>query len=102
MDGTHWEDDRVARRNLAGVLVGALSGLLLAVLLVYSWTAPGDRWPLLLGLIGAAAGALLGRLLATTVTPEEIEPTVSNRPFVGSHTPDDDTAPDPAPAPRKL
>jgi hypothetical protein len=92
MDGTRWEDDRVGRRDLTGLLVGALAGFALALLLSATWTAPDQRWALLMdSLIGAAAGALLGRLLAGTVTPEEIEPHASNRPFVGGHSPDDDT-----------
>ena len=32
MDETHWEDDRVARRNLAGALVGGLAGFALVAL----------------------------------------------------------------------
>jgi hypothetical protein len=95
MDGTRWEDDRVSRRDWTGMLVGALTGFVLALLLSSLWTDPDQRWALLMdGLIGAAAGVLLGRLLAGTVTPDEIEPHASNRPFVGGHSPDDDSTTD--------
>ncbi len=102
MDRTRWEDDKVARRDFTGVLVGALAGFALALLLSATWTPPDQRWALLMdGLIGAAAGALLGRLLASTVTPDEVEPHASNRPFVGGHSPDDDTTTD-GPHPRPV
>jgi hypothetical protein len=101
MDGTHWEDDRVARRDLAGGLVGGLAGFALVALVSTTWIAPGERWPLLLALAGAAIGALVGRLLARTITPDEIEPHASNRPFVGTRAPDDDSAlPEPPPVGR--
>jgi hypothetical protein len=88
-------DDRAARRDLAGVLVGGLLGLVAGLLVGSLWmdSELAARVGLVVtSMLGAAAGAVLGRALARRISADEVEPRGEHRPFVGGHSPDDDSA----------
>jgi hypothetical protein len=86
------DDDRAARRDLAGVLVGGLTGLPVGLLLGLRFPGPAQPVALIVaGMLGAALAAVLGRWLARRISADEIEPHASNRPFVGGHSPDGDS-----------
>jgi hypothetical protein len=90
MSASQYEDDRTQRRNRAGVASGLAAGAGVGVL-VGTFTWPGV---FVLGAIGAVAGGLGGRLLASHISPEEWDPALSHRPYVGANSPDDDIAHD--------
>jgi hypothetical protein len=82
----HEEDDRARRRDRAcmtsGALTGAGTGVLAAAL-----TGPSG---LFLGLVGALAGGIIGRLVANHISADEWDPLDGERPYVGTNSPDDD------------
>jgi uncharacterized membrane protein YeaQ/YmgE (transglycosylase-associated protein family) len=87
------QDDRAARRDLAGVVVGGLVGLVMGLLVGSLWMdgePVGRAMVVVAGMLGAAAGAVLGRSLAHRISADEVEPRGEHRPFVGAHSPDDD------------
>jgi hypothetical protein len=98
-------DDRVERRNLTGLAAGASSGGTLGLLLAATFAQPVSAVLAVISVIlGAAAGALLGRWVAGRVSIDDWDPRASDRPFVGIHTPDEDDTPEAPPrgmAPRQ-
>jgi outer membrane lipoprotein SlyB len=66
----------------SGALTGAGTGVLAAAL-----TGPSG---LVLGLVGAVAGGFIGRMVARHISADEWDPLESERPYVGTNSPDDD------------
>jgi hypothetical protein len=62
-----------------GVAMGTVVGLILPGVAAISG-----------GFVGVALGCLAGRLLARQVSIYELDPNVTNRPYVGAQSPDAD------------
>jgi hypothetical protein len=84
------EDDRADRRDRTGVATGALVGSTLGLGLATTLAHPAMAALSTLG--GALLGALAGKLIASRVSVDDWDPRASDRPWVGMHTPDDDSA----------
>jgi hypothetical protein len=88
---THAEhgDDREDRRVLTGLGGGALVGGTLG--LVLGTTLVDPLIGAVAALAGAAGGAMVGRMIAARVSVDDWDPRASDRPYVGTHAPDDDS-----------
>jgi hypothetical protein len=85
--GTVYVDDRPRRRDLECVAAGFVVGAGLAA--VAGAFMPN---PFVITGIGALVGGVLGRTIAARVSPEEWDPRLARRPYVGASSPDDDIA----------
>jgi hypothetical protein len=65
---------------VAGAGVGATVGML------------ASSMPLALAGLGAVAGAAIGQLIGHHISPDEWDPPLNQRPYVGGKSPDDDIA----------
>lgn len=96
------EQDRKPRRNHTGLAAGSFLGAVLALVLALLTDYRGGTSLALAVGLGAAVGGIIGWLAVRRISADEWEPTDSAKPFVGAHTPDDDTSDQPAPPAGKL
>jgi len=76
------EDDRPRRRDRACIVSGLLAGAALGTL----------TGGVVFAAIGAVVGAVAGRAIALRISKDEWDPLWSQRPYVGTRSPDDDIA----------
>jgi membrane protein implicated in regulation of membrane protease activity len=92
MVDTRFEDGRAQRRDLTGIWTGSAAGALVALVLTFLLPLSGSPRATALGmLIGALAGAWLGRLVIRRVSADDWEPLNSQRSYVGARAPDAET-----------
>jgi outer membrane lipoprotein SlyB len=85
-----YEDDRPRRRDRACLAIGVAAGAGVGVAMgAFAWLSVA-----LLGALGAVAGGVLGRLIASRISADEWDPRETHRPYVGANSPDDDIARD--------
>jgi hypothetical protein len=87
-------DTRAERRTRGGIGAGALSGAAFGLMLGAASGAGSSAAAGLVVLVGAVAGALLGKAAADRVSLDDLDRNPSDRSFVGAHTPDDESSQD--------
>ena len=84
-------DTKVGRRRRGGIGAGVLSGLAFGLVLGSAFGPSGSAVSAVAAFLGAAAGAVLGKVAADRVSLDELDRNPSDRPYVGAHTPDDES-----------
>jgi hypothetical protein len=87
MADRRYEDDRARRRDRSGFGMGAATGVVVGA--GVGLILPGVA-VITGGLVGVAIGCIAGRWLARQVSVYELDPNVTNRPYVGAQSPDAD------------